>query len=704
MIAVKEFHLPGDRQPSPDGQSQLSGSGSDLALAKQASWRASQCLFEISWDQIRFQRQKVPTIRYRQPHRRVINSKIKPSPIYAHGAQLTTTGEDKFWLCKYCHLKGAHDGALFNSESTGGVMYHLKTVHKLEEFGASKPASDPFSAAKGTTGRMTPYAGARRLPLNDFQFRKDYVDWVIDLDLSFRQATHPRTRKLFADFVEDISKLLPRSPACLSDWVRKAWFDEVDGRRVWLKDQLRLANSKIHLSTDVWTSDEGTNYVAIVAHFLDGGRKLRTALLDLPPLKGPHSGENVASVIARTIDSYSMSAVLGYFVMDNASSNDTCIQQLAKRFSTVRSSSRLRCSGHILNIIVKALLFGDGVSKLEQQLCGASDEERFQIWRKHSFIGKLHNFCVWINRSDQRRELLQTYIAQAYAKGNIQHLYTRVLVDGGIRWNSVYKMIDRALQLRDAIDLLFLNWEPAPAAASTYDLRQDRLSKQDWLDLQHFHDVLKPFKDLTKRMEGRAAQAGFEGSHGALWETLESLDVLFKKLQDAGSYCDTHPTEVSLYYSSAIDAARLKLEEYYGLTDSTPAYRCAVALHPANKFHYFELEWRHAPAWIREAKRVVRDTFAQYESMAEAADARELTEEEEAVSDDDEGLDPLEEARRRRRRLAATTGQGRKRQKLTSELDEFMARTNRADSRVQEPPPVVDRTRIRLPIAGEDGF
>jgi hypothetical protein len=66
--------------------------------------------------------------------------------------------------------------------------------------------------------------------------------------------------------VEDISKLLPRSPACLSDWVRKAWFDEVDGRRVWLKDKLRFANRKIHLSTDVWTSDEGTNYVAIVAH------------------------------------------------------------------------------------------------------------------------------------------------------------------------------------------------------------------------------------------------------------------------------------------------------------------------------------------------------------------------------------------------------------------------------------------------------
>lgn len=221
-----------------------------------------------------------------------------------------------------CYFKGAHDGALFNGESTGGVIYHLKAVHKPEEFGVSKPASDRFSAAKGMRGKMTPDAGARGLPLNDFQFRKDYVDWVIDLDLNFRQATHPRTRKLFADFVEDISKLIPRSPASFSDWLRKAWSDEVDGRRVWLKDKLRPANSKIHLSTDVWTSDEGTNYVAIVAHFLDEDRKLRTALLDLSPLKGLHSGENVASVIARTIDSYSMSAVLGYFVMDNASSNE----------------------------------------------------------------------------------------------------------------------------------------------------------------------------------------------------------------------------------------------------------------------------------------------------------------------------------------------------------------------------------------------
>ncbi|KAF6515736.1 hypothetical protein BFJ70_g17559 [Fusarium oxysporum] len=213
----------------------------------------------------------------------------------------------------------------------------------------------------------------------------------------------------------------------------------------------------------------------------------------------------------------------------------------------------------MLNLIVKALLFGQGVSKLEQQLRGASDGERFEIWRKQSFIGKLRNFCVWINRYDQRRERLKQYILQACEEGSIEQLYTRVLVDGGIRWNSVYAMIERALKLRHAIDLFFLHYS-------------------------------HPFKDLTRRMEGRANKVGREGSHGSLHEAIESLNVLFKKLQEAGKIADDHPDVVSTYYSQAIDAARVKLEEYFGLTNASPTYRCAVALQPAKKFTYFELQ------------------------------------------------------------------------------------------------------------------
>jgi hypothetical protein len=404
-------------------------------------------------------------------------------------------------------------------------------------------------------------------------------------------------------------------------------------------------------------------------------------------LKGPHSGENIAKVLSTVIDFYDISTIIGFFIMDNASNNDTCIQEIAKQYPAIKQQSRLRCVGHMLNLIVKALLFGQGVSKLERQLRGASDDERFEIWRKQSFVGKLHNFCVWINRSDQRRELLKQYVLQAYDEGSIEYLYTRVLVDGGIRWNSVYAMIERALKLHNAIDLFFLNYSHI---GEGYNISQDLLTPQDWIDLEHFLDILKPFKDLTKRMEGRANKAGLEGSHGSLYETIESLDVLFKKLQEAGKFADDHPEVVSTYYSCAIDAARVKLEEYFGLTDTTPAYRCAVALHPANKFTYFELEWSHNKQWISEAKRVVQEVYVQYEEVAAEEEIIEVAqqEEEEVIADNSVVLDLLQQARKRRQRLAATAAsatRGKKRTKLTSELDEFMARTNKADLDVEDP-------------------
>lgn len=605
--------------------------------------------------------------------------------IYKHGAQLTTDGDNKFWLCKYCHISGRHDSALYSSESTTSIIYHLKHQHKLEEFGYKAAASNPFDLAKGLTGSME-YFGGRRLAFNDLQFKDEFVDWVIRLDLTFRQATNQYTRNIFASCLEDINKILPKSPSTLSAWIKEKW--EGDGeRRAWLKEKLHVAKSKIHLSTDAWTSDEGTNYVAVVAHFLDECHKLQTALLDLRPLKGPHSGENIAKTLSMVMEWYNISTTTGFIMMDNASNNDKCIEELAKKYPAITKKSRLRCVGHVLNLIVKALLFGEGVSKMEKGLCGASDEERFEIWRKQSFIGRLHNFCVWINRSDQRRELLRRYILQAYNGDSIENLYTRVLVDGGVRWNSAYAMIERALKLRHAIDLFFLHYTHN---GDGYDISQDTITPQDWIDLEQFFNILKPFKDLTKRMEGRANKAGLEGSHGSLYEILESLDVLFKKLQEAGKFADDNPEVVSAYYSCAIDTARTKLEEYFGLTDATPAYRCAVALHPANKFTYFEIEWSHEKKWIAEAKRVVQNVFADYEQAAAEAEVAELTQEEdiEASTDSDTALDLLQQARKRRQRLAATsasTMRGKKRAKLTSELDEFMARTNTADLDVDDP-------------------
>jgi hypothetical protein len=135
--------------------------------------KSSQCEFPIQWDKITFQRKNMPTIRYRQPHKRTLNTKSKPSAIYKYGAQLTTDGENKFWLCKTCHLSGNHGGALFNSESTDGVMYHLKTAHRVKEFGAKGVPESPFAKARDAASGVV-YTGSRRAILNDLPWQRWY--------------------------------------------------------------------------------------------------------------------------------------------------------------------------------------------------------------------------------------------------------------------------------------------------------------------------------------------------------------------------------------------------------------------------------------------------------------------------------------------------------------------------------------------------
>jgi len=66
-------------------------------------------------------------------------------------------------------------------------------------------------------------------------------------------------------------------------------------------------------------------------------------------------------------------------MMDNATDNDTMLKELVTRFNINIGYSRLRCLGHIINLVIKALLFSKGVSKLKRKLAGALYDEVFKI-------------------------------------------------------------------------------------------------------------------------------------------------------------------------------------------------------------------------------------------------------------------------------------------------------------------------------------
>jgi hypothetical protein len=64
-----------------------------------------------------------------------------------------------------------------------------------------------------------------------------------------------------------------------------------------------------------------------------------------------HDGEAIAANVLAVINNYNLRDKVGFFVLDNASSNDTAVAVLRETLQFDPKVRRLRCVGHILNLV-----------------------------------------------------------------------------------------------------------------------------------------------------------------------------------------------------------------------------------------------------------------------------------------------------------------------------------------------------------------
>jgi len=144
----------------------------------------------------------------------------------------------------------------------------------------------------------------------------------------------------------------------------------------------------------------------------------------------------------------------------------------------VPKKERLRCAGHIINLIIKALIYGKGVSKLKRLLISTSDQVKFDLMRQKGFMGKVHNIVKYIMQSaGRRKDFAKNQLNTCIEDKLFNHAELLLIKDGGVRWNSTYFMLRRALLLRKAIDKYLLAWRKP--ANNSYDLTQDSLTDND---------------------------------------------------------------------------------------------------------------------------------------------------------------------------------------------------------------------------------
>jgi len=130
--------------------------------------------------------------------------------------------------------------------------------------------------------------------------------------------------------------------------------------------------------------------------------KVETILLGLRRLKGPHSGENIAEAIVAVVKTYKIIDKIGYFVLDNAGLNDTCVSAIIERLNIkdIKEHRCLRCLGHVLNLLVKAMLFGENPEVFKKDITTAAilgdEKAALRHWRSKGVLGKLYNVINYI--------------------------------------------------------------------------------------------------------------------------------------------------------------------------------------------------------------------------------------------------------------------------------------------------------------------
>ena len=186
----------------------------------------------------------------------------------------------------------------------------------------------------------------------------------------------------------------------------------------------------------------------------DAGSKQRDILTAFRNLYGDHTVSSQAAVVLQVAQEYGFEHKLHCFVSDNASSNNgEFIKGLnLSPHLELGPQHRIRCGGHIINLVVKATIYGTGVNKFEKQLAQAAPIEQFQLFRRFGVVGKLHNFVNAVGASHKRCELLLNTQKELGAEDPLRSYSTLQLrQDGDVRWHSVYLMLLRCLELLDPI-------------------------------------------------------------------------------------------------------------------------------------------------------------------------------------------------------------------------------------------------------------
>jgi hypothetical protein len=331
-------------------------------------------------------------------------------------------------------------------------------------------------------------------------------------------------------------------------------------------------NAKISIALDCWTSPFSQAFMAITGYFIDTDWVYREVLLGFKPISGSHTGSNLSNTLLETLSDHNITDRVFGLTTDNASNNKTLATSLQQALPEDTIITRIPCLAHVIQLSLNQLL-----SQLKADPKNDSTERRWtenesklarqnakqQSYQISSTLNKIRFLAIYINGSPQRREAFY----------NLQTTDVKIvpLQDVKTRWNSTYLMLRRAKRLRSIFTLFCIE----------YETEEMLLSDQEWRQIDYLLCITEPFFDYTTQLsKTRDITAHF---------VFKIYNKLFAHLEKSMRQLQRKRVVWKKQMFNALEAGRVKLDEYYSQTDSIRGHIYAIStmLAPVNKFKFF---------------------------------------------------------------------------------------------------------------------
>ena len=192
-------------------------------------------------------------------------------------------------------------------------------------------------------------------------------------------------------------------------------------------------------------------------------------------------------------------------------------------------------------------------------------------------------------------------------------------MDNATRWNSVYRMLTRALNVRERLTKFVREHKPQNTAggdphSERYRPQNERLTAKDWIFLERLYSALEAFYAATMVTQGYEPWLSdwFTTLH---WLLNEVNDWKVDALEEQG---DEH-------LAACLGASWNKIEKHYKLVDNMHVYYAAILLNPTLKTAKLRQMWSSNPdtaPWVSQVEEYVKTMWrTQYKPANRASTA-----------------------------------------------------------------------------------